>query len=243
MLERTKAQLTLKVIGGSHHGEEISVTGPKFFIGRDRDCQLRLQNDVISRHHCALVIDEGYVGVRDFNSKNGTFVDGNRVVGETELRSGSELVLGPVRFLVQREMARDGKEGSGAGSVRQAAARPPQTPQGREEEIDSWLDDTDPGKSDSNIMTSKSDLHRRSDVAHTVKVGKETGDEILTDETAEFNPETAPTADDRRLPDVKEPGKLPHRPEKQEEKTENTQAAVNKVLRKLREKKKKEQNR
>ncbi len=67
-------QLKLKVIGGSHHGEEISVTGPKFFIGRDRDCQLQLKSDVISRHHCALIFDEGYVGVRDFNSKNGTFV-------------------------------------------------------------------------------------------------------------------------------------------------------------------------
>ena len=124
-MERTKVQLKLKVIGGSHHGEEISVTGPKFFIGRDRDCQLQLKSDIISRHHCALVFDEGYVGVRDFNSKNGTFVDGNRVVGETELRSGSELVLGPVRFLVQRQMARDGKEGSAAGSVRQTGARLP----------------------------------------------------------------------------------------------------------------------
>ena len=235
-------QLKLKVIGGSHHGEEISVTGPKFFIGRDRDCQLRLQSDVISRHHCALIFDEGYVGVRDFNSKNGTFVDGNRVVGETELRSGSELVLGPLRFLVQRNMATDGKEGSAAKNDRQTGARPSQTPEGREEEIDSWLDDTDPGKSDSNIMTRKSGLHRRGDVAHTGKVGKETGDEILTDETAEFHSETAPTADDRRLPDVKEPGKLPHRLEEEEEKTENTQAAVNKVLKKLREKKKKEQN-
>ena len=174
--------------------------------------------------------------------KKGTFVDGNRVVGETELPAGSELVLGPVRFLVQREMARDGKEGSAAGSVRQAAARPPQTPEGREEEIDRWLDDTDPGNSEGNIITRKSDLHRRGDVAHTGKVGKDTNDKILSGDTAEFNPETAPTADDRRLPDVKEPGKLPHRPEEREEKTENTQTAVNKVLRKLREKKKKEQN-
>ena len=235
-------QLKLKVIGGSHHGEEISVTGPKFFIGRDRDCQLQLKSDIISRHHCALVFDEGYVGVRDFNSKNGTFVDGNRVVGETELRSGSELVLGPVRFLVQRQMARDGKGDSAAESVRQTGGRQSQTPQGHEEDIDRWLDDTDPGNSEGNMMTGKSEPHRRGDVAHTGKVGKETDDKILSGDTVEANPATATTADGNHLPDVKEPGKLPHRPEEEEEKTENTQAAVNNVLKKLLEKKKKQQN-
>ncbi len=235
-------QLKLKVIGGSHHGEEISVTGPKFFIGRDRDCQLQLKSDIISRHHCALVFDEGYVGVRDFNSKNGTFVDGNRVVGETELRSGSELVLGPVRFLVQRQMARDGKEDSAAESVRQTGGRQSQTPQGHEEDIDRWLDDTDPGNSEGNMMTGKSEPHRRGDVAHTGKVGKETDDKILSGDTVEANPATATTADGNHLPDVKEPGKLPHRPEEREEKTENTQVAVNNVLKKLLEKKKKQQN-
>ena len=94
-------RLKLVVIGGSHSGKEIPVSGPKFFIGRDRDCQLRPNSDVVSRHHCALIVEDGYVAVRDFNSKNGTLVDGVRVVGEQELQSGSELAIGPLRFLVQ----------------------------------------------------------------------------------------------------------------------------------------------
>ena len=97
-------RLKLVVIGGSHSGKEIPVSGPKFFIGRDRDCQLRPNSDVVSRHHCALIVEDGYVAVRDFNSKNGTLVDGVRVIGEQELHSGSELAIGPLRFNFSRAL-------------------------------------------------------------------------------------------------------------------------------------------
>ena len=99
-------RLKLVVVGGSHNGEEIQVSGPKFFIGRDRECQLRPNSDVISRHHCALIVEDGYVAVRDFNSKNGTFVNGKRVVGEQELKAGSELGVGPLRFLEVKAKSR-----------------------------------------------------------------------------------------------------------------------------------------
>ncbi len=255
-----KVQLKLKVLGGSHNGEEVLVSGPKFFIGRDRDCQLRPNSDVVSRHHCALVIDDGYVGIRDFNSKNGTFVDGNRVVGEQELRSGSELVVGPLRFLVQLDMSVGGKKRSRVETVQEAAERTSQLAEGEDKDIDSWLDDTDLGSSDTNLGTSKSGMYRRADAAHAsetekIDTGKldtgktDTGQDskILSGDSAQIDPADGSgvlerQSPDVKAPDVKVPGKLPHSPEDLKEKSEDTQAAVNDVLRKLREKKKKQRN-
>ena len=33
---------------------------------------------MISRHHCAIVVDQSYVAIRDFGSKNGTYVNNER---------------------------------------------------------------------------------------------------------------------------------------------------------------------
>lgn len=232
-----RVQIRLKVLGGSHSGEEILVSGPKFFIGRDRDCQLRPNSDLISRHHCALIIDQEYVGVRDFNSRNGTFVDGTRVIGEQELHAGSELVIGPLRFLVQLDIQVGGKKHSQVKSIQEAAARTSQLAEGEEKDIDDWLDDTDPGSSDTSLMPAKSGSQHRTDGSHTETDGK-----ILSGNTAKPNEEPPSTEKARQSPEEKKPGKLPRRPDDEQEKSANTQAAVLDVLRKLREKKKKQQN-
>ena len=92
-------QFKLIVVGGARSGDEVYVSVPKFIIGRDRDCHLRCNSDVVSRHHCALVVEPNYIAVVDFSSKNGTFVDGERVVREQELHTGSLLAVGPLHFL------------------------------------------------------------------------------------------------------------------------------------------------
>jgi len=85
--------LKLKVLEGKSVGQEIPVRCKKFFIGRAEDCQLRPGSDLISRHHCVLLVEDGYIGVRDFGSKNGTFINDERVVGERELKPGDRLTV------------------------------------------------------------------------------------------------------------------------------------------------------
>jgi len=41
--------LKLKVLEGKNAGQEVPVTGKKFFIGRAEDCHLRPGSDLISR--------------------------------------------------------------------------------------------------------------------------------------------------------------------------------------------------
>jgi pSer/pThr/pTyr-binding forkhead associated (FHA) protein len=72
-------------------------------VGRRRDCDLRILSSEVSRRHCLLHIDDGYVNVEDLDSINGTFVNGSRVVGKQLLRPGDHLEVGPLEFVVEYE--------------------------------------------------------------------------------------------------------------------------------------------
>lgn len=91
-------QAKLKVVGGKHHGKSIAVPKGKFLIGREQDCQLRPNSELVSRHHCVINIDDFTVRLRDLGSTNGTFVNGNRVRGEVTLKAGDRVRVGKLDF-------------------------------------------------------------------------------------------------------------------------------------------------
>lgn len=115
--------IKLKVLEGKNAGREIAVAGQKFFIGRAEDCQLRPGSDMISRHHCVLLVEDGSLSVRDFGSKNGTFVNEERVIGERELKAGDRLTVGPLRFEVVVTHGLAARKRPPVGDVKEAAAR------------------------------------------------------------------------------------------------------------------------
>ena len=137
----------LIVVGGKNSGQAIPVSGPKFFIGRGEDCQLRPRSDRVSRQHCAIVQEEGLVLVRDFGSKNGTFVNGEPVKAERELKAGDRLKVGPLEFDVQLEVNLSGKKKPKVRSVEEAAARTVESAGAKakdeDADISSWLADDD----------------------------------------------------------------------------------------------------
>ena len=93
-------KVELKVVGGSRDGQSIQITIPQFMIGRADDCHLKPRSELISRYHCAVVSEDGYVGIRDLGSKNGVYVNGERIYGERELKNGDKLTIGPLQFEV-----------------------------------------------------------------------------------------------------------------------------------------------
>ena len=93
----------VKVLVGNSAGQVVNIPGPKFYIGRSEDCQLRPRSDLISRHHCAFIVEGEYFGIRDFGSKNGTYCNGQRVIGECELKDGDKLTTLNGRELVVEE--------------------------------------------------------------------------------------------------------------------------------------------
>ncbi|NIL96787.1 MAG: FHA domain-containing protein [Planctomycetales bacterium] len=191
-------QLKLKVIGGERDGTEIPVPGPKFLIGRDADCNLRPNSEMISRHHCIVIVEQGYVGLRDFNSKNGTFVNGERICGERELKTGDELGIGNLRFVVHMDYSLGGPKNPKVKDISDAVARTADTVS-TDDSIDEWLID-DPAQSDaseedsaktlalsSESLNDTAELRLQDDVGAT-KAGPAAGGDGLAAEAADQKP-------------------------------------------------------
>jgi pSer/pThr/pTyr-binding forkhead associated (FHA) protein len=95
---------------------EIAVTKEEFLIGRGADCDLRLRESAISRHHCLLRIRPGEVTISDLGSANGTFVNGQRIRSQATVINGDELGIGECRFVLELHGASGIDWGPAAGS-------------------------------------------------------------------------------------------------------------------------------
>lgn len=91
----------LKVRGGKQDGRQIKISQiKKYLIGRGEDCHLRPKCDQVGRHHCALMIEEPDVTLRDLGSANGTFVNGEKVYLPVGLKTGDLIRVGTLEFEV-----------------------------------------------------------------------------------------------------------------------------------------------
>jgi predicted component of type VI protein secretion system len=98
-------KVSLVVAHGAHLGKEIPIKGAQFVIGRDPECQLRPASPMISRRHCAVLVRQGKVYLRDFGSTNGTQLNGQRVEGEVELHHEDRIKADPLIFTIHIEEA------------------------------------------------------------------------------------------------------------------------------------------
>ena len=90
----------LKILRGASAGKVVTVRVPRFYIGRSEECQLRANSDAISRRHCVITVTDTDVRIRDLDSRNGTFVNGEQIGGEQKIQMGDQLRVGPLEFLV-----------------------------------------------------------------------------------------------------------------------------------------------
>ena len=71
-------------------------------IGRGSDCKLKLNSDLVSRHHCKIYLTDSVALVQDLGSSNGTFIDGQKLTPhrDTKLDPGCLLSIANVNFRV-----------------------------------------------------------------------------------------------------------------------------------------------
>lgn len=67
-------------------------------IGRGTDCDLVIKDAKASRRHCQLTRSEGGFRLEDLGSKNGTYVNGERIGAAVQLKPSSTFKIGDTMF-------------------------------------------------------------------------------------------------------------------------------------------------
>jgi pSer/pThr/pTyr-binding forkhead associated (FHA) protein len=85
-------------------GQTFQIPRGKFIIGREHDCNLVLDTNSVSRHHCVLLMDYYTLRIRDLASKNGTFVNRDQTrLGERILVHGDTVHIGDMVIRIELE--------------------------------------------------------------------------------------------------------------------------------------------
>jgi adenylate cyclase len=78
-------------------GQQVVELAAHNSLGRHPGNTVQLLDRIVSKEHCIIEQRGGLFVLRDLGSLNGTYINGDRVVGERALRSGDEIALGATR--------------------------------------------------------------------------------------------------------------------------------------------------
>jgi serine/threonine protein kinase len=95
----------IKITVGRQQGQEFEIPHQAreghVEIGRAPFCAIQLYDMQCSGRHARFSFDGETLSVDDLNSKNGTFVNGERISEKTELNDGDELTIGSSSLVVE----------------------------------------------------------------------------------------------------------------------------------------------
>jgi sigma-B regulation protein RsbU (phosphoserine phosphatase) len=86
--------LKLLVEQGPMQGHEFVLSSPRVVLGRGEDAHIFLNDDRASRHHAEIRRDGERCVLNDLGSKNGTYVNGERVLANKLLAPGDRILIG-----------------------------------------------------------------------------------------------------------------------------------------------------
>jgi pSer/pThr/pTyr-binding forkhead associated (FHA) protein len=92
----TQIKLGMVSASGEKHVAEFS--HPDFFIGRDPDCELLLDDIAVSAHHARLSFHHGHWWIEDRGSKNGTILNDIGLTMPAILTNGDTIVCGDTKI-------------------------------------------------------------------------------------------------------------------------------------------------
>jgi len=224
--EANSMRVQLKIIGGSRDGKKISIPSGEFVIGRGKGCQLQLRSDAVSRKHCALIVTESQVILRDFGSKNGSYVNDDRTEDECGLQQGDVVRIGPLSFEVVLELHLGEATRSQVKDVKEAAAR---TAKGKDGDWDvtQWLEEDSTVEGVSDQFTDPEMREYRLEDTQQLSYGG--ADETTRDEIPDINKN--PDGTSKGKPDNQKSSANFVRPTKP--KTKDSKEAAEEMLRKF----------
>ena len=113
-------RLTL-LVNGERQTQDLD--NGTYFIGRGEMCRVRLAFPDVSERHALLMIGEDGVTIKDLNSSNGTFVNGEPIEGEARLDDGSVVQIGETMLRVSAD-PESSSDSSSSGEPRILDPRP-----------------------------------------------------------------------------------------------------------------------
>jgi hypothetical protein len=83
-----------------YQSHDIELVDGDFVVGRGSDCQLALDDALVSRRHALLVVGENELHIEDLSSRNGVWVNGDKIDGRTKLSDGDKVRIGSQEMAV-----------------------------------------------------------------------------------------------------------------------------------------------
>jgi len=99
-----------------HLQHNLELNQGDFFIGRSAECQLALDDPLVSRKHAVLKVGPESVTIRDLGSRNGVVVNGTKIDTSRILLDGDRIVIGSQELTLI--VARPRLSGDGARAKR-----------------------------------------------------------------------------------------------------------------------------
>src|SRR4051794_29732164 len=92
----------LVVLSAGLNGRTHELNVDKTTIGRVEDNTFQIAEPSVSSHHCEVLLRGNDIVVKDLNSTNGTFINGEKV-SESVLKPGQSLRLGQIELALLTE--------------------------------------------------------------------------------------------------------------------------------------------
>jgi serine phosphatase RsbU (regulator of sigma subunit)/pSer/pThr/pTyr-binding forkhead associated (FHA) protein len=95
----------IEVLTSNGELRRLQITDQKMIIGRGVESDVVLSDQLLSRRHAEIGQRAGGFYLVDLRSTNGTFINGERVVGERRLRHGDLIAVGQTRLVFSEGVA------------------------------------------------------------------------------------------------------------------------------------------
>jgi hypothetical protein len=80
-------------------GQRYSLNAPSIVLGRSSEADIHVEDTGVSRRHLEIRTANGVSTAVDMGSTNGSYVNGQRVSGSTELTDGSTITMGRTKII------------------------------------------------------------------------------------------------------------------------------------------------
>jgi phosphoserine phosphatase RsbU/P len=101
---------TLQAIEGPGPDQNFELAGDCVVLGRHPDCDVVLEQGAVSRQHARILKIGSDFFVEDLHSRNGTFLNGQRVEARRRLSENDQLKICDLRFIFHRGLTEDTAE-------------------------------------------------------------------------------------------------------------------------------------